>query len=111
MPEWRARMTARDNLPYLMTGQELLTEVSSVVSLGRARRLISRAHRVAGVRRRTASESREPLKPTELLLILESIAAEGGELQTRAELLARRTLYPEPSPEANVGPVATRRRR
>ena len=38
------------------------------------------------------------LEPLELLMILESIAAEGGELQTLAEVLARRTLHAEAAP-------------
>lgn len=73
-----------------MTTQELLFEFASVVPQGHARRLIGRARRLAGLDRASHAESLETI---ELLMILEVIASEGGELQMHAEVLARRTLY------------------
>ena len=87
-------MAVSNNVRVVMTPQELLTEVASVVPHGRARRLITRARRVAGIGRTRDAD----LEPLELLMILESIAAEGGELQTLAEVLARRTLHAEAAP-------------
>lgn len=87
-------MAVSNNVRVVMTPQELLTEVASVVPHGHARRLITRARRVAGIGRTREAD----LEPLELLMILESIAAEGGELQTLAEVLARRTLHAEAAP-------------
>lgn len=72
------------------TTHELLIEFASVVPHGQARRLIGRARRVAGLDHASQAESLETIQ---LLMILEAIASEGGDLQTRAEALARRTLY------------------
>lgn len=72
-----------------MTTQGLMAAMSSVVPHGRARRLVTRARRVAGIGRTTNEESLETI---EWLMILEAIASEGGELQMLAEVLARETL-------------------
>lgn len=82
------RMTTR--ITPRMTTDELLREFTSVVPHGHARRLIGRARRVAGL---DGAGEVEVLETIELLMILEAIASEGGELQMLAEVLARRTLY------------------
>ncbi len=78
-----------DGLGGGMTTQSLMAAMSSVVPHGRARRLVTRARRVAGIGRATSGESLETI---EWLMILEAIASEGGDLQTLAEVLARQTL-------------------
>lgn len=65
---------------------EIAAEMTSVVSAGHARRLLARARRVAGV------GPRQELATSEVLMVLESIASEGGRLQVLAEGLARRAL-------------------
>jgi|GEM_PF-4322957 len=82
------RGVLRERTPR-MTTHELLAEFASVVPHGHARRLIGRARRLAGLDRASHTESLETI---ELLMILEAIASEGGELQMHAEALARRTL-------------------
>ncbi|MGE3961611.1 MAG: hypothetical protein AB7F65_08030 [Dehalococcoidia bacterium] len=74
----------------VMSAHELLIEMATVVPHGHARRLLSRARRLAGVER---ADARESLETIELLMILEALAAEGGPLQSMAETLARRALY------------------
>ena len=73
----------------------LLVEVATVVSHGRARHLLTRARRVAGLERHDSTQALETL---ELLMLLEALAAEGGELQMLAETLARRALYADALP-------------
>lgn len=73
-----------------MSAYELLIEVATVVPRGHARRLLTRARRVAGIDRADATQALETL---ELLMLLEALAAEGGALQTLAETIARRALY------------------
>ena len=82
-------MYAGDETAGSMSMQRLMMAMSSIVPHGRARHLVSRARRVAGIGRPTAEES---LATIEWLMILEAIASEGGELQTLAEVLARETL-------------------
>jgi len=68
-----------------ITTDELLREIGLVSSDARA--LLGRASRVAGVKRGQA------LEVSELLLLLEALASEGGPVQEIAETLARRALY------------------
>ncbi len=75
----------------LMTAQDVLVELGSVVPLGHARLLMTRARRVVGLRRGPTDEALETL---ELLMILEAIASEGGDLQRLAQTLAHRALDP-----------------
>ena len=82
-------MHAGDGTHRAMTTHGLLAAMSSVVPHGRARRLVTRARRVAGIGRTTSEESFETI---EWLMILEAIASEGGELQMLAEVLAREAL-------------------
>ncbi len=69
--------------------QEVLAEIGSVVPQGHARLLMTRARRVVGLRR---GEPEASLETLDLLMILEAIASEGGELQQLAQALARRAL-------------------
>lgn len=82
-------MDTGDGTHVAMTTHGLLAAMSSIVPHGRARRLVTRARRVAGIGRATSEESFETI---EWLMILEAIASEGGELQMLAEVLARETL-------------------
>jgi hypothetical protein len=82
-------MPAGDRTHGPMTTQGLMAAMSSVVPHGRARRLVTRARRVAGIGRETSEES---FATIEWLMILEAIASEGGELQMLAEILAREAL-------------------
>ena len=79
-------MLAADGLRVGVTARGLLAEVAAVVSPARAQRVVTRARRLAGV------GEDEALERIEVLMLLESIAAEGGELQALAEGLARRAL-------------------
>ena len=82
-------MHAGDGSHGTMTTQGLMAAMSSVVPHGRARRLVTRARRVAGLGRATSEEAFETL---EWLMILEAIASEGGDIQMLAEVLAREAL-------------------
>ncbi|MCK9494587.1 MAG: hypothetical protein M0R75_03690 [Dehalococcoidia bacterium] len=79
-------MLAADGRRAAVTARGLLAEVASVVSRRQAWRVVTRARRLAGV------GEDEALGRIEVLMLLESIAAEGGVLQVLAERLARRTL-------------------
>lgn len=75
-----------------MTMDELLGELSLVVPPRRARAILSRARRLIGLKQEDDIGTRD------LLMILESVGAEGGALQEIAELLARRALDETPRP-------------
>ena len=80
-----------DHARSTMTTQELLRAIASVAPGVHARGVIGRARRVAGIGRPREIEALETI---ELLMLLEAIASEGGELQVLAEDLARRALSP-----------------
>lgn len=65
---------------------DVLRELTSVVSTSDARAVIGRASRVARVRRGA------DLEPGEVLVLLTALAAEGGVIQQLAEEMARRAL-------------------
>jgi len=67
-----------------ITRAELLRELRTVMSGAEARALVNRAARIAGVTHRGS------LEPAELLLVLESLAAEGGRVQRIADALSAR---------------------
>ena len=77
-------MAVSNNVRVVMTPQELLTEVASVVPHGHARRLITRARRVAGIGRTREAD----LEPLELLMILESIERDAAVRAARTRALS-----------------------
>jgi hypothetical protein len=69
-----------------ITTDDLMRELHRVTSTSDARAMISRASRVAGV-----AQGR-PLETSDLLLVCEALAAEGGEIQQIAEAVATKAL-------------------
>lgn len=70
------------------TTADVLRELGAVVASSEARAMLSRAARVARVHRDV------PLATSDLLVLLEALAAEGGVVQILAEDLAQEALRP-----------------
>lgn len=73
-------------MPFILTTDDLLTELGGIASRSDARAMVSRAARVAGV------AAGRPLEMRELLMVCDALAAEGGAIQRLAESIASRAL-------------------
>ncbi|MSQ41780.1 MAG: hypothetical protein EXR65_01905 [Dehalococcoidia bacterium] len=73
-------------MPRTLTLDEIATAVGTVTSASDARAVVHRALQVAGV------PSHRALEVSELLLVCQALAAEGGPVQQIAELIAMRAL-------------------